>query len=105
MEHHGNDVCGGSCVDARRDSHAIPTVENLRGGSFSFPPPNPIGVKLVITFLLFVRSQHLIARNVCELFSSDRGVSHLNEACCIDELSRGSDLEYDILMAFGFGLP
>ena len=29
MEHHGNDVCGGSCVDARRISGTIPTVEIL----------------------------------------------------------------------------
>ncbi len=37
-EHHGDDVCGGSCVDAWQNSHTIPTAENLRGGSFSFPP-------------------------------------------------------------------
>jgi hypothetical protein len=35
-----------------------------------------------ITFLLFVPWQHLICSN--------RGVSHLNKACPIDELSRGS---------------
>jgi hypothetical protein len=39
----------------------------------------------------------LIARNVCELFSFNRGISHLNEACRIDELSRGSVLGYEIL--------
>jgi len=39
----------------------------------------------------------LIARNDRELFSSNRGVSHLNEACRIDELSRGSVLGYEIL--------
>ena len=38
-----------------------------------------------------------IARNDRELFSSNRGVSHLNEACRIDELSRGSVLGYEIL--------
>jgi len=36
--HHGDDVCGGSCVGARRNSSTIPTIENLRGGSFSFLP-------------------------------------------------------------------
>jgi len=49
-------------------------------------PPDP----LLITFLLFVRWQRLIDRNVCKLFSSNRGISHLNKACWIDELSRGS---------------
>jgi hypothetical protein len=29
----------------------------------------------------------LIARNLRELFSFNRGVSHINEACCINELS------------------
>jgi hypothetical protein len=47
----------------------------------------------------------LIARNVRELFSSNRGVSYFNEARCIDELSRGSDLGYKILTGFGFGVP
>ncbi len=44
----------------------------------------------LITFLVFVRCQHLIARNDRELFSSNRNVSHLNEARRIDALSRGS---------------
>jgi hypothetical protein len=47
-EHYGDDVCGGSCVDARQISCTIPTVGNLWGGSFSFPPV-PIGVKLFNT--------------------------------------------------------
>ena len=51
----------------------------------------------LITFLLFVRWQRLIARNDRELFSSNPGVSHLNEACRINELSRGSILGYEIL--------
>jgi hypothetical protein len=51
----------------------------------------------LITFPIFVPSQRLIARNVCELFSFNRGISHLNEACRIDELSRGSVLGYEIL--------
>ena len=51
----------------------------------------------LITFPIFVPSQRLIARNVRELFSFNRGVSHLNKACRIDELSRGSVLEYEIL--------
>ncbi len=37
-EHHGDDVCGGSCVDSQRNLSTIPTVEKLRGGSFPFPP-------------------------------------------------------------------
>ena len=45
-EHHGDDVCGGSCVDVLWISHTIPTVRYLRGGSFLFPP-EPIGVKLL----------------------------------------------------------
>jgi len=51
----------------------------------------------LITFPIFVRWQRLIARNDCELFSSNRGISHFNEACRIDELSRGSVLGYEIL--------
>ena len=51
----------------------------------------------LITFLLFVRSQCLIARNVCELFSYNRGLLQSNEACCINELSRGFVLGYEIL--------
>ncbi len=42
----------------------------------------------LITFLVFVRWQRLIARNDRELFSSNRGVSHLNESCCIYALSK-----------------
>jgi hypothetical protein len=53
--------------------------------------------KCLITFLLFVLSQRLIARNDRELFSFNRGVSHLNEACCIDDVSRGSLSCYKIL--------
>ena len=37
-EHHGDDVCGGSCVDAWQNSRTIPTVEKLRDRSFLFPP-------------------------------------------------------------------
>jgi hypothetical protein len=44
----------------------------------------------LITFLIFVLSQRLIARNVCELLSFNRGVSHLNEVCRINDVSRGS---------------
>jgi hypothetical protein len=39
----------------------------------------------------------LIAKNVCALSSYNRGGSHVNKACRIDELSRGSDLGYEIL--------
>ncbi len=52
---------------------------------------------LLNNFLLFVRWQHLIARNHRELFSSNHVISHLYEACRIDDLSRGSVLEYEIL--------
>jgi hypothetical protein len=46
--HHGDDVWGGSCVGARRNSSTIPTIENLRGGSFLFLP-EPLLVKLLST--------------------------------------------------------
>jgi hypothetical protein len=51
----------------------------------------------LVTFPIFVPSQRLIARNVRELFSFNRGVSQLNEACRIDDVSRGSLLCYEIL--------
>jgi hypothetical protein len=51
----------------------------------------------LITFSFFVLSQRLIARNVHELFSFNRGISHLNEARRIDDVSRGSLLCYEIL--------
>ena len=51
----------------------------------------------LITFPIFVLSQRLIARNVRELFSFNRGISHLHEACCINDISRGSLSCYDIL--------
>ena len=60
--------------------------------------------KCLITFPIFVPSQRLIARNVRELFSSNRGISHVEEACGIDEVSRGSVLGPEILTGFGFGL-
>ena len=44
----------------------------------------------LISFRIFLLSQRLIARNVCELFSFNHGISHLNEACHIDDVSRGS---------------
>ena len=46
----------------------------------------------LITFPIFVLSQRLIARNVRKLFSFNRGVSHLNKACRINDndVSRGS---------------
>ena len=47
----------------------------------------------LLTFPICVPSQRLIARNVCELFSSNRGISHLHEACRINELSKGTVLE------------
>ena len=52
----------------------------------------------LITFLLFVPNQRLITGNVHELFGSNRGNSHLNEACRIDDLIRGSVLGPKILI-------
>jgi hypothetical protein len=51
----------------------------------------------LITFPIFVPSQRLIARNVHELLSFNRVVSHLNEARRIDDVSRGSLSCYEIL--------
>jgi hypothetical protein len=53
------------------------------------------------TFVL----ETVVARNVRELFSSNRGYSHFYEARCINEVSRGSVLGPEILTGFGFGLP
>ena len=64
---------------------------------FFVPAGTELAVKLLITFLLFIRLQCLIARNVRELFSFNRGVSHLNEACRFDDVSRGSLSCYEIL--------
>jgi len=61
------------------------------------PAGTDLAVKLLITFLLFVCSQCLIARNICELFSYNRGILQSNKACHIDELSRGFVLGYEIL--------
>jgi hypothetical protein len=41
---------------------------------------------------------------VGELFSSNRGISHLYEACHTDELSRGSILGLEDCWVFGFSL-
>ena len=51
----------------------------------------------LITFPIFVPSQRLIARNVRELFSFNRGVSHLNKARRIDDVSKRSLLCCEIL--------
>jgi hypothetical protein len=61
--------------------------------------------KCLITFPIFVPSQRLIARNVRELFSFNRGISHLNNACRIDDVSRGSLSCYKILTNKAIGLP
>ena len=53
--------------------------------------------KCLITFLLFVRCQRLIAKNDREIFSFNRGVLHLNNACRIDDVSRVSLSCYEIL--------
>jgi hypothetical protein len=54
-EHHGDDVCGESCVDARRISGTIPTVEKLRGGSFLFPPESLLVKLLIVAIDLFMQ--------------------------------------------------
>ena len=46
----------------------------------------------LITFLMFVCWQCLIARNERKLFSTNHAVAHFYAAHCIDELSRGSIL-------------
>jgi hypothetical protein len=38
MAHHGDDVCGGSCVGCRQNFCTIPTVQILQSGSFLFLP-------------------------------------------------------------------
>ena len=49
----------------------------------------------LITFRFFVRSQRLIARNVANGLLFNRGVSHCDEACRINDVSRGSLSDYD----------
>jgi hypothetical protein len=39
MAHHGDDVCGGSCVGRRRNFGTIPTVKILRSRRFFLPEP------------------------------------------------------------------
>ena len=56
---------------------------------------NELRASLLI-FPIFVCWQQLIARNVAELSSFKRGVSHLNKAWRINKLSRGSYLSYEI---------
>ena len=62
--HHGDELWGGGCVGARQNSCTIPTVENLRGGSFLFPP-KPIVVKLL-------KSWHIFAPLVVELLKATK---------------------------------
>ena len=52
---------------------------------------SPLTSSLVIVVLV-------VARNVHMLFSLNHGVSHLNEAHCIDDLRRGSVLGLEILI-------
>ena len=51
----------------------------------------------LITFRIFVRCQRLIARKLAELFSFLAVIRDLNEACRIDDVSRGSLSGYGIL--------
>ena len=57
-----------------------------------------VGEDIFITFTIFVCWQLFIARIVCELLSSDCGISHFYMACYIDKLSRGFILGYEILI-------
>jgi hypothetical protein len=57
--------------------------------AINFNRITPMPMVACATFIKSFVLQRLIARNDRELFSSNRGVSHLNEACRIDELSRG----------------
>ncbi len=50
----------------------------------------------LITFRIFVRCQRLIARKLAELFSFLAVICDLNEACRIDDVSRGSISGYEI---------
>jgi hypothetical protein len=49
----------------------------------------------LITFLIFVRCQRLIARKLAELFSFLAVIRDLNEARHIDDVSRGSLSGYE----------
>ncbi len=49
----------------------------------------------LITFRIFVRCQCLIARKLAELFSFLAVIRDLNEACHIDDVSRGSLSGYE----------
>jgi hypothetical protein len=49
----------------------------------------------LITFRIFVRCQRLIARKLAELFSFLAVIRDLNEACSIDDVSRGSLSGYE----------
>jgi len=73
---------------------AIPSLYNpVNRLTAMVPYMEPLFFELrasLISFLIFVCCQRLIARNVAELFSSNRGVSHFYAARRIDELSRGS---------------
>ena len=46
-------------------------------------------------FRIFVLCQRLIARNVANGFLLNSGASHCYEACCIDDVSRGSLSGYE----------
>jgi hypothetical protein len=50
----------------------------------------------LIRFRIFVRCQRLIARNVADGFLLFFLLTRFNEARCIDDVSRGSLLGYEI---------
>ena len=52
-EHHGDDVCGGSCVDAGRISGNISTCRKSTGWEFFVPARTLIGVKLLKNLEIF----------------------------------------------------
>ncbi len=70
---------------------------------FFVPAWTLIGVILLITFLIFVRWQCLIAQNVRKLFLFMFVISHLYTACGINDVSRGSLLGSKVHATFGLG--
>ena len=63
--HSGDDVCGGSCVWVDGTFHTIPTVGNVRSGSFLFPPksfllrPKLFQTQTVVELLMSIHMHNL----------------------------------------------
>jgi len=86
--HHGDDVCGGSCVCVDGTFRTIPTVGNLWSRSILLPPElfrTQIGVKLLIVSHLLHMAHHLILINTLCL-SLTRSyclfISAITHCCC-----------------------